>query len=648
MVANSNSERDSFQNSSNNNGISSSYGSSSSNNRVAAAAVDRKDDIVINDWKSPLPDDDVDNNIDYYGSSGAASCTPFLRNNELLVDEISGMAKLSIPIIIISIIEIFPSIVTLVLVGRVEDIDNNDDDGGETSANNYNNNNNNNNNNNTTTNNNLMSMQQLHIDAAALACMLINVIMYSPSAGLSTAMDTLCSQAYGASQTSKLGTYSLTGIAITTLTMILCCIPMWHASYILIALHQPVEVSLCAGQFIRYLLPGTLFLNIYKLIQKVSQARNESRPMLITAIVTNVVNLCLGYYLVHSTRYGWLGAAIARSVANFVTVPTVLFCMTIGLGGKRGGGVGRDDTSLTTSTDGDGGDSFLPLTIRRASFDHRATPREEMNVVVANVDYNSLSNNNKNDIEEEKDDVEFLHHIWEGFVPREALSPTAIIEFLRIGIPGMLQVMFEWIAFEILALLCGILPDQEAIIGIGAHSIIMNVSSLTWTLYQGVSVSGNVRVGNALGKGDVHRAEVASNLTLVMAIIASLINVTLLLTFRDALPWFFTSDLDIIEKARQLILIGAAFQFPDSLNCCVQGVFRGSGRQALAAKYNFVAFYIIGIPLAYIWGIHEHYGVDGLWWGITAGLSFIAIFGTFAILRSDWTKLVSEAALRLR
>lgn len=493
-----------------------------------------------------------------------------------------------------------------------------------------------------------MSMQQLHIDAAALACMLINVIMYSPSAGLSTAMDTLCSQAYGASQTSKLGTYSLTGIAITTLTMILCCIPMWHASYILIALHQPVEVSLCAGQFIRYLLPGTLFLNIYKLIQKVSQARNESRPMLITAIVTNVVNLCLGYYLVHSTRCGWLGAAIARSVANFVTVPTVLFCMTIGLGGKRGGGVGRDDTSLTTSTDSDGGDSFLPLTIRRASFDHRATPREEMNVVVANVDYNSLSNNNKNDIEEEKDDVEFLHHIWEGFVPREALSPTAIIEFLRIGIPGMLQVMFEWIAFEILALLCGILPDQEAIIGIGAHSIIMNVSSLTWTLYQGVSVSGNVRVGNALGKGDVHRAEVASNLTLVMAIIASLINVTLLLTFRDALPWFFTLDLDIIEKARQLILIGAAFQFPDSLNCCVQGVFRGSGRQALAAKYNFVAFYIIGIPLAYIWGIHEHYGVDGLWWGITAGLSFIAIFGTFAILRSDWTKLVSEAALRLR
>jgi Na+-driven multidrug efflux pump len=645
MVANNYNDSDSF------NGISG-YGSSTSNNRAAAAAVDVKNDIVINEWKSLLPTNDIDSNNDI-GSSATPSCTPFLQNNELLVDEIYGMAKLSIPIIIISIIEIFPSIVTLVLVGRVEDdIDNNDNnndyDGGKSSATNYNNNHSSSNMNDN--NNSTMSMQQLHIDAAALACMLINVFMYSPSAGLSTAMDTLCSQAYGASQTCKMGTYSLTGIAVTTFVMILCCIPMWHASSILIALHQPIEVSLLAGQFIRYLLPGTFVLNIYKLIQKVSQARNEARPMLITAIVTNIVNLGLGYYIVHATSYGWLGAAIARSIANFVTVPTVLFCMTIGLGGKRRGGggeVGRDDenTSTTTATNNsDGGrDEFLPLQIRRASFDHRATPREEMNVV---VEY-SVSNN-INDIEEEKDDVEFLHHIWEGFVLREALSPTAIIEFLRIGIPGMLQVMFEWVAFEILALMCGILPGHEAIVGIGAHSIIMNVSSLTWTLYQGVSVSGNVRVGNALGKGDVHRAEVASNLTLVSAIIASMINVTLLLTFRDALPWFFTSDPDIIDKARQLILIGAAFQFPDSLNCCVQGVFRGSGRQALAAKYNFVAFYIIGIPLAYIWGIHEHYGVDGLWWGITAGLSFIAIFGTIAILRSDWTKLVSEAALRLR
>jgi hypothetical protein len=48
------------------------------------------------------------------------------------------------------------------------------------------------------------------------------------------------------------------------------------------------------------------------------------------------------------------------------------------------------------------------------------------------------------DTDSEKDDSEFLQHIWEGFVVSETLSSNAIMEFLQIGVPGMLQVMFEW------------------------------------------------------------------------------------------------------------------------------------------------------------------------------------------------------------
>lgn len=156
----------------------------------------------------------------------------------------------------------------------------------------------------------------------------------------------------------------------------------------------------------------------------------------------------------------------------------------------------------------------------------------------------------------------------------------------------------------------------------------MNVSSLTYMLYLGASVSGNVRVGNALGAGDEHRAEIASNLTLATGFVMSIINVTLLLSFRMILPYFFTTDIDIIEKAQHLFLIAAAFQLPDAMNGCVQGIFRGSGRQSLAAIYNFVAYYIIGIPVGYILGIRLGFGVEGLQIGMTIGLCVIAI-GTF-------------------
>ena len=111
------------------------------------------------------------------------------------------------------------------------------------------------------------------------------------------------------------------------------------------------------------------------------------------------------------------------------------------------------------------------------------------------------------------------------------------------------------------------------------------------------------------------------------------------------MPWFFTTDLDIIHQSEQLLLISAMYQIPDALNACAQGI-RGSGRQGLSAKFNFVAFYIIGLPLGYVLGIQLGYGVVGLWLGMTVGLLFVAI-GVIVIFRSDWKKLAADAALRL-
>jgi len=162
-----------------------------------------------------------------------------------------------------------------------------------------------------------------------------------------------------------------------------------------------------------------------------------------------------------------------------------------------------------------------------------------------------------------------------------------------------------------------------------------------------MSVAGNVRLGNALGAGDAHRAHVASNLTLILGATTALINIGFLLSTRKTLPWCFTTDIDIAKEAEHLFLIAACYQLPDALNGAVQGIFRGSGRQALAARWNFVAYYCIGIPLAYVFGIVFGWGVEGLWWGITVGLSVIATGCTGIVLRSDWDAFASEAKARM-
>ena len=51
----------------------------------------------------------------------------------------------------------------------------------------------------------------------------------------------------------------------------------------------------------------------------------------------------------------------------------------------------------------------------------------------------------------------------------------------------------------------------------------------------------------------------------------------------------------------------------------ISGILKGSGRQYIGAIVNFVAYYIIGIPLAVVIGFKTHLGVIGIWIGMTIG-----------------------------
>jgi len=76
--------------------------------------------------------------------------------------------------------------------------------------------------------------------------------------------------------------------------------------YVLLFLGQPKVVSELAGRFTLYLLPGVPFLYLYELLKRLLQAQNIASPMLIVALIGNIINITVGYYLVHYTSMGYL------------------------------------------------------------------------------------------------------------------------------------------------------------------------------------------------------------------------------------------------------------------------------------------------------------------------------------------------------
>ena len=43
---------------------------------------------------------------------------------------------------------------------------------------------------------------------------------------------------------------------------------------------------------------------------------------------------------------------------------------------------------------------------------------------------------------------------------------------------------------------------------------------------------------------------------------------------------------------------------------------RGAGRQLLASIENLITYWVLGLPLAILLGVHFNFGIEGLWWAL--------------------------------
>lgn len=75
--------------------------------------------------------------------------------------------------------------------------------------------------------------------------------------------------------------------------------------------------------------------------------------------------------------------------------------------------------------------------------------------------------------------------------------------FLKIGVPGMLMLCFEWWAFELLAIFTGNLGVTQ----LATEVVIINLISFIFMLPLGISYSASALTGNYIGEGKIDLAK---------------------------------------------------------------------------------------------------------------------------------------------
>lgn len=396
-----------------------------------------------------------------------------------------------------------------------------------------------------------------------------NITAYSIGFGLTSALDTLCSQAYGAKRFGKIGIYFQAGLQIIGACLGPIFLLNWYSESFLLFMGQDPEVSRLAQSFSRWALLGVPFVFLYELVRKVLQAQNIMKPLVAIAAFGNVVNIVSGYLLTHHTPMGFEGIALSRSLGNMV----------------------------------------LPLLLIPYFYYHP-------------------------------------HHLsqwWRGWNMQEALAHVGL--FLRLGIPGFLMMAMEWWAFELLTLMAGVLPN--AVVAVSAHAVLVNINNTLYMVFAGLAVASNIRVGNCLGANAPKQARLACTVALLLTLgISSMFAISLYL-FRGVIPSLFLNDAQGIARAASVLAVWAPMEVLDGLNAVVQGIFRGAGKQKVAATVNAVAYYVFGIPVAGVLGFHFLLGVEGLWLGFGFGI-FVAASLQFYMLfeRWTWAELADEAQKR--
>uniref|UniRef100_A0A3P9N0V3 Multidrug and toxin extrusion protein n=1 Tax=Poecilia reticulata TaxID=8081 RepID=A0A3P9N0V3_POERE len=210
--------------------------------------------------------------------------------------------------------------------------------------------------------------------------------------------------------------------------------------------------------------------------------------------------------------------------------------------------------------------------------------------------------------------------------------------FIKLAIPSMFMICLPWWIFEVGGFLAGVISEVE----LGAQSIAYQLCIVAYMCPLGFSVAAAVRVGNALGAGDIQQAKLSCKVPIICACKT---HSTAYVITRNIIGFIFTSDQDIIQRVADVMLIFSFMHVSDATGVAA-GVLRGAGKQLVGAIFNIVGFYFIGFPIGATLMFAANMGITGLWTGLTIAVSLQAFFFVAFLCKLDWKKASAEAQVR--
>ena len=179
----------------------------------------------------------------------------------------------------------------------------------------------------------------------------------------------------------------------------------------------------------------------------------------------------------------------------------------------------------------------------------------------------------------------------------------------RVSWPVAIQMGMEAAAFALTGVMAGWLGTTA----LATHQIMITISQLFFMVYYGITAAVSVRVSFYIGQNDIKELrKVAAAGFHIVLLIGCIVCVPVLLLRNDMGYWFADSPA-VASLCAEVILIMIVYQFGDGLQMVYANALRGTGYVKPMMYIAFFSYFVISLPISYVFGISLGYGIVGIW-----------------------------------
>lgn len=221
---------------------------------------------------------------------------------------------------------------------------------------------------------------------------------------------------------------------------------------------------------------------------------------------------------------------------------------------------------------------------------------------------------------------------WKCYAASHILRAD-LLQLSRLGIPIMLQMGMESASFALSAFYVGWLGTAS----LAAHNIMNTVGQLCFMLYYGMAAAVAVQVSYYRGAGNLPETKRVAQAGLYLTWAMALVITLPIFLLRQQVGPLFTHSNEVANLVAAVIPVFAVYQLGDALQCIYANALRGMEDVKPLIPMAFIAYFLISLPLGYLFGFVCGWGFVGVWMAFPFGLTSAGLLYYWRFMKNPTT-----------